>query len=67
MTIAHRLNTIIDYDRVLVMSDGQVVEFDTPANLLKKRDGVFSALVKETGPATATWLINVANEAESKR
>jgi ABC-type multidrug transport system fused ATPase/permease subunit len=34
ITVAHRLNTIIDYDRVLVLQDGAVAEFDTPSALL---------------------------------
>ena len=37
MTIAHRLNTIIDYDRVLVLENGQVVEYDKPENLLRNK------------------------------
>lgn len=35
LCIAHRLRTIINYDRVLVMSDGEVAEFDTPLNLYR--------------------------------
>lgn len=35
-TIAHRLNTIADYDKVLVMDKGQVAEYNTPFNLLAK-------------------------------
>ena len=35
LCIAHRLNTIMDYDRVLVMGDGHVLEYDTPAKLLE--------------------------------
>ena len=44
ITIAHRLNTIIDYDRVLVLENGQVVEFDKPDNLLQNECGQFSRL-----------------------
>uniref|UniRef100_A0A8W7Q0U0 ABC transporter domain-containing protein n=1 Tax=Anopheles coluzzii TaxID=1518534 RepID=A0A8W7Q0U0_ANOCL len=41
LTIAHRLNTILDYDRVLVMDAGQMVEFDSPQKLLQIADGFF--------------------------
>lgn len=34
ITIAHRINTIIQYDRILILDQGKVVEFDTPTNLL---------------------------------
>lgn len=40
-TIAHRLNTIVQYDRILVLADGKIMEFDTPLNLMNKKDGVF--------------------------
>jgi ATP-binding cassette, subfamily C (CFTR/MRP), member 1 len=45
LTIAHRINTILDADRILVMEKGSVGEFDTPAALQKKTDGLFKALV----------------------
>ena len=41
ITIAHRLNTIIDYDRVLVLDDGRVIEFHKPENLLEIESGLF--------------------------
>ena len=41
ITIAHRLDTIMDYDKVLVMEQGRVVEFDKPEVLLQNNNGVF--------------------------
>ncbi|XP_068682854.1 ATP-binding cassette sub-family C member 4-like [Montipora foliosa] len=46
LTIAHRLNTIMEYDKVLVMDQGRVVEFDNPRVLLQKNNGHFSRLVE---------------------
>ncbi|KAJ5754674.1 Metal resistance protein YCF1 [Penicillium manginii] len=48
ITIAHRINTIIDSDRIVVLDKGRVVEFDTPAELVK-RGGRFYDLAKEAG------------------
>lgn len=44
ITIAHRLNTVMDYDRVLVLERGRVVEFNKPDILLQNRNGVFFGL-----------------------
>ncbi|KAF9083706.1 hypothetical protein BGX23_011210 [Mortierella sp. AD031] len=51
VTIAHRVNTIIDYDRILVMQDGQVAEYDTPQALLQNSNSILSSLVAESGTA----------------
>ncbi|KAG0329331.1 hypothetical protein BG000_000100 [Podila horticola] len=65
LTIAHRLNTVIDYSRVLVLDHGEIREFDTPANLLRNPDSVFSSMVDETGAANAALLRSLANAAEA--
>lgn len=49
ITIAHRLQTIIDYDKVLVLEKGEVVEFDDPWDLIKKEGGSFRALCEMSG------------------
>ncbi|EDS36162.1 multidrug resistance-associated protein 1 [Culex quinquefasciatus] len=62
LTIAHRLNTIMDYDRVLVMSDGTAIEFGTPRELLEIPNGVFKDIVLATGPVEAENLMNMARK-----
>ncbi|KAJ7148941.1 multidrug resistance-associated ABC transporter [Mycena crocata] len=47
LCIAHRLNTIAYYDRILVMDQGQVAEFDTVLNLYDKEDSIFRSLCNE--------------------
>lgn len=47
VTIAHRIHTVIDSDLVLVLSEGRVAEFDSPAKLLEREDSFFSKLIKE--------------------
>jgi len=53
LTIAHRLNTIMDSDRVLVMDDGEIAEFDAPGKLLQKDGGHFRAMVEKSQQAHA--------------
>ena len=47
LTIAHRINTIIDYDRIMVLDQGRLAEFDTVPNLLQNTQGIFHSLVQE--------------------
>ncbi|CAL5871981.1 uncharacterized protein PFLUO_LOCUS6238 [Penicillium psychrofluorescens] len=56
ITIAHRINTIIDSDRIVVLDKGRVAEFDTPAELIK-RGGFFYELAKEAGLLDSDGLI----------
>ncbi|CAN6460904.1 unnamed protein product [Victoria cruziana] len=47
ITIAHRIHTVIDSDLVLVLSQGTIVEYDSPAKLLERRDSSFSKMIAE--------------------
>ncbi|KAJ3368818.1 Multidrug resistance-associated protein 1 [Allomyces arbusculus] len=49
LTIAHRIATILDYDKVCVLDQGEVTEFDKPEALLSKADSIFYSLAKESG------------------
>jgi len=53
LTIAHRIGTITDYDRVLVLAAGEVVEFDSPQTLLANPNSAFAAMSKESGAVVA--------------
>ena len=60
MTIAHRLRTVIDYNRVMLLEDGKIIEFDAPENLLADRESKFYALCKATGKEEFSTLKRLA-------
>lgn len=49
LCIAHRLRTIVNYDRILVMDRGNIAEFDSPKNLYYKEDGIFRSMCDNSG------------------
>ncbi|ODV86927.1 hypothetical protein CANARDRAFT_6494 [[Candida] arabinofermentans NRRL YB-2248] len=49
LCIAHRLKTIVNYDRILTLENGAAVEFDTPLNLYNKKDGLFRSMCDKSG------------------
>ncbi|XP_078337789.1 multidrug resistance-associated protein 1-like isoform X2 [Crassostrea virginica] len=49
LTIAHRMNTVLDYDRIIVLDNGCVMEFDTPEHLLTDHNSIFYELAKTAG------------------
>ena len=70
LTVAHRLRTIIDYDRLLVLDRGELVEFDTPLNLIEREGGVFRSMCLESGTLrelTAMATAKVEREAFTSR
>ncbi|KAG0195194.1 hypothetical protein BGX31_006605, partial [Mortierella sp. GBA43] len=51
LTIAHRINTIMDSDRILVLDKGRVAEFDSPKTLLQNKESIFFSLANTSGHA----------------
>ncbi|KAL7574291.1 hypothetical protein ACA910_012537 [Epithemia clementina (nom. ined.)] len=66
IAVAHRLDTVIDYDFVLVLGHGEVLEFGSPADLLSNRDSMFSCMVDDTGDSMSKTLREQANLAGKK-
>ncbi|CAG9575865.1 unnamed protein product [Danaus chrysippus] len=60
LTIAHRLHTVMDSDKVLVMDAGSMVEFDHPHKLLQQTGGVLRGMAEQTGRATYDGLARQA-------
>ncbi|XP_046619154.1 ATP-binding cassette subfamily C member 4-like isoform X1 [Neodiprion virginianus] len=63
LTIAHRLNTIMDSDKVLVMDGGRIAEYGHPYLLLENRYGSFSQMLRQTGKSMAEQLSEIAERA----
>ncbi|XP_032583807.1 probable multidrug resistance-associated protein lethal(2)03659 [Drosophila mojavensis] len=67
LTIAHRLHTVMDSDRVLVMDRGRVVELGHPHELLQQHNGYLYRFVEKTGAGSAKHLRYVAEQSYYKR
>jgi len=64
ITIAHRLHTILDSDKILVLDEGRVLEYDAPAALLARPDSHFTALVNaaKVKKSSSSNLLRLATE-----
>ncbi|EDV26685.1 uncharacterized protein TRIADDRAFT_22415, partial [Trichoplax adhaerens] len=60
ITIAHRLNTVIECDRIMLFRDGRLVEFDHPFALLQNMNSEFAKMVMSIGTTEFTRLMGVA-------
>ncbi|KAI9247698.1 hypothetical protein BDA99DRAFT_565069 [Phascolomyces articulosus] len=66
LCIAHRIRTVADYDRILVLDHGKVIEFDTPYNLISQEDGVFRQMCERSGEFTELLAIATAKHEQEK-
>lgn len=62
ITVAHRLNTVMDSDKILVMDAGTVVEFDHPHILLQNKNGFLYSMVQQSGRSNEEKLRRIAAE-----
>lgn len=65
IAVAHRLDTVIDHDMILVLGQGKVLEYDTPANLIRS-GGMFAKMIDDTGDAMSRDLKHRALEKENR-
>ncbi|KAJ3112379.1 Multidrug resistance-associated protein 1 [Physocladia obscura] len=67
ISIAHRLNTIAAFDRVLVLNNGIIAEFDAPHILLSRPESIFGEMVNSTGFSNAAVIREIANNHYHKK
>lgn len=62
LAIAHRLHTVIGYDKMLVMSHGHVAQFGRPSDLMRERQGPLATMLAALGETAVADLIRIADE-----
>ncbi|KAF5304447.1 hypothetical protein FQA39_LY09643 [Lamprigera yunnana] len=62
LTIAHRINTIMDSDKVLVLDAGEIVEYDHPYNLIRNQNGTFYSMLQQLDTSVVNSLIDIAKK-----
>ncbi|KAJ3019313.1 ATP-binding cassette sub- C member 8 [Thoreauomyces humboldtii] len=60
IAIAHRLNSLVDFDRILVLREGEVAQFETVRECVTRTDGPFMDLLRQTGEENTRWFVEKA-------
>ncbi|XP_027391673.1 multidrug resistance-associated protein 4-like [Bos indicus x Bos taurus] len=64
LTITHRLSTVIDCERILVLDSGRLKQYNRPYDLLKNTDSLFYKMVQKLGKAEASALTERAKQTQ---
>lgn len=67
ITIAHRLNTIIYYDKILVLENGEIMEYDTPLNLVKDPNSFLGKIIRKVGKGFLNKMISLAESGAAEK
>ncbi|KAK9763135.1 Transporter of the ATP-binding cassette (ABC) [Basidiobolus ranarum] len=67
LCIAHRLRTIIDYDKIIVMDHGKLIEYDTPYNLIQDQKSMFHSMCQKSGEFDSLYEVAKAKSGEVVR
>lgn len=67
LIIAHRLNTIMDCDKVLVLDAGHIEQYNSPHSLIQQSDGIFAQMLETTGHSMKQHLTEIAFQSYNKK
>ena len=67
LTVAHRLHTVMDSDRIMVLDFGRIKEFDEPHTLLQNPSSILSFMISKVGEEDKKKLLQIARDAHKKR
>lgn len=61
------MNTIIHYDKILVLDNGEIAEYDTPLTLVRNPDSFLGKLIRKVGKSFMEKMLDLAEKGEAKK